>query len=108
MTSKAEQIVQFASDLTKELTERGMLIEAGFAVFAHYVIPKDASSHQLRDMQLAYMAGAEHLYSSIMNVLDPGEEPTEDDLKRIDLIDREIDQWRIKLHERIHPTQGTA
>jgi hypothetical protein len=106
--NKARLIEQAASDLTKELTDKGKLIEAGFAAFAHYVVPKDAPPVQLREMHLAYMAGAEHVWSSVMNMLDPGEEPTEADMRRMDLIQREIDEWRGKLSERVDPAQGRA
>jgi hypothetical protein len=106
--NKARLIEQAASDLTKDLADKGKLIEAGFAVFAHFVIPKDAPPDQLSDMRLAYMAGAEHLFSSIMNILDPGEEPTDADLLRMDLIQKEIDEWRGRLSERVDPVQGRA
>jgi hypothetical protein len=39
-------------------------------------------------MQLAFMAGAEHVWSSVINMLDPGEEPTDADMRRMDLIQR--------------------
>jgi hypothetical protein len=106
--NKARLIEQAARRLTKELADQGKLIEAGFAVFAHFVIPKDAPAVQLDEMRLAYMAGAEHLFSSIMNILDPGEEPTEADLLRMDLIQKEIDEWRGRLSERVDPAQGRA
>lgn len=106
--NKARLIEQAASEVTKELTDRGKLVEAGFAAFAHFVIPKDAPPVQLREMQLAFMAGAEHVFSSIMNILDPCDEPTAADLRRMDLIQTEIDEWRGKLFERVSPTQGRA
>lgn len=106
--NKAKLIDQVASEVTKELTEKGKLIEAGFAAFAHFVIPKDAPAVQVREMQLAFMAGADHLFSSMMNILDPGEDPTDADLRRIDLIHKELDQWRGKIAERIQPSQGHA
>lgn len=106
--NKARLIEAAASDVTKSLTDQGKLIEAGFAAFAHFVIPKDAPAIQLREMQLAFMAGAEHVFSSIMNILDPGEEPTEADLRRMDLIQTEIDAWRGRISERVHPAQGRA
>lgn len=106
--NKAKQIEQAASDLTKEMTDRGKLVEAGFAAFALYVIPKDAPPVQLREMRLAYMAGAEHLFSSIMNILDEGQEPTADDMRRMSLIHKEIGEWRAILSERVDPAQGRA
>jgi hypothetical protein len=106
--SKAEAIREAASILTKRLSDEGKLIEAGWAVFALYVISKDAPKIQRDEMQIAYMAGAEHLFTSIMNVLDPGEEPTERDLSRMELIAKEMDVWRAKLSERVNPAQGHA
>lgn len=106
--SKRQLIEDAASDLTKKLTDEGKLIEAGFAAFAHYVIAKDAPVEQLREMRLAYMAGAEHLFSSIMNIMDPGEEPTDADMRRMSLIHTEIDYWRSQLSERVDPAQGRA
>jgi hypothetical protein len=94
-------IEEVAHQITKEFTDRGKLIEAGWAAFAHLVIPKDAPPIQFQEMRLAYMAGAEHLFSSIMNILDPGDEPTEADMHRLDLIGKEIDEWRERLAERV-------
>lgn len=106
--NKARLIEQVASDITKKLTDEGKLIEAGFAAFTHLVIPKDAPAIQVREMQLAFMAGADHLFSSIMNILDPDEEPTEADLRRMDLIHTELTKWRGIFSERVQPSQGHA
>lgn len=106
--TRAKLIEQAASDLTKELTDRGKLVEAGFAIFASCVIPKDAPPVQLSEMRLAFMAGAEHVFSSIMNILDPGDDPTDADLRRMDLIHREIEEWRGRISERVQPSQGNA
>jgi hypothetical protein len=103
------RIIESATDaLAKELIDRGRLIEGGFAAFAHYVIPKDAPAIQLREMQIAFMAGAEHLFSSIIGILDPGQEPTDEDLRRMDLIAKELDEWRGRISERMQPAQGNA
>jgi len=37
-----------------------------------------------------------------------GVEPTDADLRRMDLIQRELDEWRGKLSERIDPAKGNA
>jgi hypothetical protein len=106
--SKRRRIERAADELTKELSNKGKLIEAGFAAFASFVISKDAPATQLDEMRIAFMAGAEHVWSSVMNMLDPGEEPTDADLRRMDLIQKEIDEWRIKLSDRINPVRGNA
>jgi hypothetical protein len=104
---KTKQVEEIATGVTKKLADEGKLIEAGFAAFAHFVIPKNAPLVQYTEMRLAYMAGAEHTFASIMNMLDPGEDPTTADLRRMDLIAQELDVWRSKLAERM-PTKGSA
>ena len=106
--AKRRQIERAATELTKNLIDQGKLIEAGFAAFASYVIPPNAPATQLREMQLAWMAGAEHVWSSVMGMLDPGEEPSEADLRRMGLIQQEIDKWRTKISERIDHAKGNA
>jgi hypothetical protein len=105
---KAKLIEQAATEITKELTDKGKLIEAGFAAFAHFVIPKDAPAVQVSEMRLAFMAGADHLFSSIMSIMDPGEEPSDADLRRMDLIHKELGEWRGTIAEHIQPSQGRA
>lgn len=106
--SRRKLIEEAAHHVTKEFTDRGKLIEAGWAAFAHYVLAKDAPPIQVREMRLAFMAGAEHLFDSIMNILDPGEEPTDADLRRMDMIGKEIEEWRGKVLQAIQPAQGSA
>jgi hypothetical protein len=101
--------VQDAAELlAKELSNRGCLIEAGWIIFKGMTIPPGASEIQIREMRLAFMAGAQHLFASIIGVLDPGEEPTDADLRRMDLIDRELDAFRKELELRYRPTKGRA
>ena len=106
--NKARLIEAAALGVTKELTDKGKLIEAGFAAFAHFVIPKDAPPIQLKEMQLAFMAGADHLFSSIMGILDPGEEPTNKDLERMELIHNELQAFIQDFQLRHAPTKGSA
>jgi hypothetical protein len=101
--------VQDAAELlAKELSNRGCLIEAGWIIFKGMTIPPGASEIQIREMRLAFMAGAQHLFASIMGVLDPGEEPTDADLKRFDLIHQELETFRKELELRYEPTKGRA
>src|SRR4051794_31213244 len=83
--------------LTKALADQGKLIEAGFIGLRLAAIPPDAPEVQVREMRKAYMAGAQHLFSSIMGILDPGEEPTDADMARLDLIHGELEAFRHEL-----------
>jgi hypothetical protein len=75
------------------LTDNGLLIEAGWASFRASVISSDAPEVRLREMRLSFFAGAQHLFGSIMTILDPGAESTEADLNRMELINNELDKF---------------
>lgn len=89
MSSQAEAVVA----ITKQLTDEGRLVEAGFTAM-QVIALEGASDAQIHDMRLAFMAGADHLFSSIISILDPDAEPTPKDLQRMDLIDGELEKWR--------------
>src|SRR5262249_24619153 len=76
--------------LSRKLTDEGKLIEAGWVAFRAFVIPRDAPDVQVSEMRLAFMAGAQHLFGSIMTILEPGAEPTDADLRRMDQIASEM------------------
>jgi hypothetical protein len=94
--------------LTRELTDSGKLIEAGWVGLRIACDLIDAPADQLREMRMAFFAGAQHLFGSIMNVLEPGEEPTDKDLQRMDLIHTELDAFIKDFELRHVPTKGTA
>lgn len=76
--------------LSRELTDHGKLIEAGWVGLRIAAIPLDASAVQLDEMRNAFFAGAQHLFGSVMTIMDPGVGPTEKDIERIALIAREL------------------
>jgi hypothetical protein len=102
------EIAELANKLSKELSDRGKLIEAGWASLRVMSLPPDAPEVQIREMRYAFMAGAQHLFASIMVILDPGEEPTDADMRRMDLIQRELDAFRKELELRYEPARGRA
>lgn len=83
----------FLERLTKELTDKGKLIEAGWVSLRLVAIPLDAPAIQLDEMRTAFFAGAQHLFSSIMTFLEPGVEPTDKDLERFDHVSAELDAF---------------
>jgi hypothetical protein len=75
---------------TRMFTEQGRLIEAGYRAMVVLMYPNGVPGpeNQLRD---AFFAGAQHLFGSLTaSVLDEDHEPTEADLRRMDLIDSEL------------------
>jgi hypothetical protein len=94
--------------LTKQLADDGKLIEAGWVALRLAAMPPDAPPVQLTEMRMAFMAGAQHLFSSIISMLEPGSDETPTDLRRMDLIHKELEAFRKELELRVGPSKGSA
>lgn len=105
--SNKEQLQRAIVDkVTRELTDQGKLIEAGWASLRLLAIPPTAGPTQLAEMRMAFFAGAQHLFGSIMVALDEGEEPTADDMRRMELISAELADFAHDLTAALHPGHG--
>jgi hypothetical protein len=80
-----------------EWADKGKIIEGGWMAYVATSGLETASETQRTEMCKAYMLGAQHLFASIMGILDPGSEPTEKDLKRMGLIHNELEAFRRSL-----------
>lgn len=94
--------------LSQELNDKGKLIEAGWISLRLAAVPLDAPAIQLEEMRNAFFAGAQHLFSSIMTILDDGPDATDKDLNRMDLIDQELREFIEDFSMRRLPTGGRA
>jgi hypothetical protein len=83
------------TEFSRKLVDQGKLIEAGFVGLLRAAVPPDAPPIQIDEMRNAFFAGAQHLFASLMTVLDRGEddEPSQDDLRRMDLIQAELQEF---------------
>lgn len=97
----------FLERRTRELADKGKLIEAGFVGMRLACDLHNAPADQVREMRMAFFGGAQHLFSSIMSILEPGAEPTDKDLARMDLIHNELQEF-IKDFELHLPPKGAA
>lgn len=97
-----------AEAIVKAAVDDARLIEAGFDALRAMAIAQDAPQIQVDEMRLAFMAGAQHIWGSMMQFLDPDSEPTMDDMRRMQSIQDELERWEQKLRLRIEPTQGTS
>lgn len=88
---------ELVDELTRRLIDQGKIIAAGFASLRFQAIPADAPEIQIREMEKAFFAGAQHLWGSIVSVLQEDEEPTEDDLRRMGLINAELEEFGRRL-----------
>lgn len=94
--------------LTRELANNGKLIEAGWVALRLHAISLNAPPIQLYEMRLAYMAGAQHLFSSMIGMLDPEPEETPDDMRRMDLIHAELKDFSKELELWVAKTKGSG
>ncbi len=98
-------------NLCREFTDKGKLIEAGFIGLQFAAIAPDAPPVQVEEMRMAFFAGAQHLFGSIMGILEPDAEPTEKDLERVSLINSELNEFieQFKAHLQAgHGRKGRA
>jgi hypothetical protein len=92
--ARARMAREMADAITKDASNKGKLIEAGWLAMVATTFPKEGVSQvQYDEMRSAFFAGAHHLYASIMNVLDEDAEPTADDMLRMQLIHEELDAF---------------
>ena len=99
---------QFLVQLSKRLADEGKLIEAGWISLRLAVIPLDAPAVQLEEMRNAFMAGAQHLFASLLTILEPDTNPTDADMMRMDLIDQELRAFVEELKLRVSRSKGSA
>jgi hypothetical protein len=94
--------------IVKRLADEGKIIAGGFAALRLAIVPADASAAQVNDLRIAYFAGAQHLYASMMATLDPGDDPTPADLQRMSLIDAELRAFAQEMQLRTAPTGAAS
>ena len=88
--ARARVIREAAHAIAKGASDKGLLIEAGWLAMAASSYPNGMTADQRDQLRTAFFAGAQHLFGAIMGILDPGEEATEADLRRMDLINHEL------------------
>ena len=86
-------------ELTKKLIDDGRLIEAGWQALRISAIPHNTSEVQIKEMRKAFFAGAQHLYASILSFLEPGTDETPNDMRRMELLDKELRQFVQELRD---------
>jgi hypothetical protein len=96
-----------AENITKTLANEGKLLEAGWQTYRLLCLKKGFHD-PADDLHEAFVAGAEHLFSSIMNMLDPGLEETDGDMQRMNNIANEIEPIRKMLQLKYGLAKGRA
>lgn len=84
-----KQIDAQADKLLLELSKRGQVVEGGWMAYVILSL-SGCSELQKSEMRKAYFFGAQHVFASIMRLLEPGTEPTDNDLKVVGDIHDEL------------------
>ena len=92
---------QLIDTITRALVDEGKLVEAGWASYKLLVIPEDAQQVQVDESRFAFFAGAQHLFASILGMLEPDAEPTDADLARMGQIHTELERFVGEMKRRI-------
>ncbi len=92
MSNESDQR-KVAHELTKHLADTNNIIGGGWNAFVIVCKLQDAPPIQLSEMRKAFFAGAQHLFGSMMNVLEAGQEPTQKDMDRITGIHEELEEF---------------
>jgi hypothetical protein len=74
----------------KRLADNGKLVEAGWHGLRRAALPPTASKHRLDEMRTAFFAGALHVFSTLIQVVDEDDEPTQNDYRRMELMAKEL------------------
>lgn len=105
---KRQQFERMLHETTEQLADEGWLIMAGFAAYRQTVMPKEVSDTQLHECFVAYLAGCQHLWASMIDFLEPGQEVTAKDEKRMEMIFAEMQKITGHLYRVAYPTKGNA
>lgn len=94
--------------LSRELTEQGRFIEAGFCL--RILSSVEAPPEQLSQMRNSFFAGAHHLFMTLIAIfsLEAGSEPTAADYARMEMIDVELKAFIADFAANHLPTRGSA
>jgi hypothetical protein len=75
------------------MPDKERLIELAWLSYQRDVIPRNAPEVQVTESRRAFYAGAQALFHTIINILEPGSEPTDNDLQTMTLIQQELKRF---------------
>lgn len=94
MSEKKPDLKQLHDQILKEWAAKGMVVEGGWRGLSMMWGLGGAPVVQQQEMRKAFYAGAQHVFGSIMGLLDPGQgEPTDREMKVLDDIHKELDTF---------------
>jgi hypothetical protein len=76
------------------MTDRGKLLEEGFAAMLKFFYPEGVGEQQRRDLRTTWFLACDHLFYGVMGAMSEGQDMTERDLARMSGVADEIEQFR--------------
>jgi hypothetical protein len=101
--NKEQLINKVCEEIAKNMVDEGRLIEGGWRMFRVMSLPVNMPDSDYKTARLLFFAGAQHLYASIMGILEQGDEPTEKGMGRMQKIHDELEAFRLELAQRDRP-----
>jgi biotin synthase-like enzyme len=80
-------------EVARDLCARGQILLAGWIAYKHLVVGQHAPAPQLEIARMAFYAGAQHLFGTLLALLDPDAEPTERDLHMMQSVNSELEAY---------------
>ena len=98
----------FVKAITTKAVDDGHLIEFGWRVMIK--VTEDIIGHPEKLEGIArdtFFAGAEFIFTTLMGVLEGGQEATEKDLDRMTSVHNELEAWRKGMEAKWNPKSRT-
>lgn len=93
--------------VVRKLADDGRLIEGGFAAFRHITMPADAPPEAIESARTVFMAGAQHLWGCMFGMVDESDDASPDDMRRMTLVNNELETWYAQFEKQLAAGAGT-
>lgn len=81
---------QIADNLLRELSDRGQIVEGGWKAYELLTGLGKTSDIQRKECRKAFFFGAQHVFASLVAMLEPGTDATDTDIHRMTKLDAEL------------------
>lgn len=95
---RERHIREVADTVSKDLALQGRIVEGGWRAMEILLGLTDAPKVQREEMRKAYFFGAQHLFATLVNVMDKDAEPTEQDIQIMQKVSDELENF-VKQYE---------
>ena len=87
--------------------DSGSMVETGFAAYCAIVLPGADKAEKDRH-RIAFFAGAQHVFATLIGVMSDHDDPTPADLMRMDKLHAELETFAGDMRALLAPPRGSA